>query len=337
MKKIISFAISLIIGLGLFILVLERVGIQNIFESIKELNPLIAGLAVAVFLVAFLVSTFRWGLILKTKGYRLPFIQLLIAKLSDFAVSYVTPVIYVGGEWVRSYIIKKEANVPMVKGLASVIVDKIMDIIMGALMLLLGAFVLLVKIDSAQSLYLALAMIILSLGCLLFLYSRISKNEKIFVGFIRFFGLNKIKYVDHNTEKIHQMEDEIYGFFRNQPRAFLWTLLLGIAETILSLIVFKIILIALSFNIPFVLIILIRAIAMLISLIPIPAALGVYEGSIAFAFGLLSLEVHMGVVFSLIIRCLYLILVALGLVSLSHFGIKLTRAMAFKEFNGNSS
>jgi len=67
--------------------------------------------------------------------------------------------------------------------------------------------------------------------------------------------------------------------------------------------------------------------------IPIPGAIGTYELAMAVIFTLLGIGAETGVAFSLIMRCLNIVIVSIGMIFLSHFGIKLTKAVIHNKKN----
>ncbi len=335
MKKLFYSLISLIIGILFLIYALKRAGLENIGEAISELTTLGFLLSLLIYLLIFYIGTIKWSLVLRSEGYKIPLLKIILAEFSGFTVSYITPFFYIGGEGVRAYVLKKQTNIPFGKGLASIISDKILTLIACGILFILGAFLLVFNANSFKGYLVAALMFLMSFSGFIFFYSMIKGKKKFFVGLLKILGLTRIRYLKRNEEKIHQIEEEVQTFFRDRPKQLTLGIILGCIKIFLSLVLFKIILIFLGYNISFYFIVLIRALSLLISLVPIPGALGIYESSFGFAFESLGLHTSIGVVLGLILRALDVIALIIGLIFLYRFGIKLMINLIFKGNNHN--
>ncbi len=82
----------------------------------------IVGNLLAVF-VAWLLS---WYVLLRSAGVRVPWRTLAGSLVSGFAVGYLTPSMYLGGEPVRAYAVANRAGVPMALVMATVVLERLL-------------------------------------------------------------------------------------------------------------------------------------------------------------------------------------------------------------------
>jgi len=127
MRKLLLFLISLLIGVGLFIWIGKTVGWQEIKNSFLVFTGW-QGMAIfGLTLLIMLIGTWKWKEILKGVGAEISFRDLWRAYLASFSIRYLAPTIIVGAEIFQSYILKNRNSVPWSKGMASVIIDRIIE------------------------------------------------------------------------------------------------------------------------------------------------------------------------------------------------------------------
>jgi len=323
MKKFILTAVSLLIGGIILGVAVSTSGLKNILQIVHSLRWLwLLGVPV-FFSVVFILDAWRWEIVLKYSGYRTTFGRLIVAKLAGFAICYITPIMYVGGEGAQGYILKKEANVPLVKGLSTIIVDKAVESLMVLIFFIICGCLMLWRLSNPIYVGLAGFLIAGSIVALLVFFWQIHRGRKFFVALLDWFHLDKIDFIARRKHRVEVLEDDIYNFFRTHKKALWKTLGISVLSTIAYILLFICVLQALNYQINLALIMILRGLAIFVSLIPVPAALGIYEGSFGFAFSGIGLDPSAGVAFSLIMRTLYILWSALGIAYISHFGIKL--------------
>jgi hypothetical protein len=319
-----SFFISIILGLAIFVLVFWKIGLTKIITILSLISPLQFLLALCVMLLAILVSVLKWRIILKTQGYNINFIKLFFIKLVGYSVSYIIPSANLGGEPARVIILKKESDIPLTKNIASVIVDKSLELTIGFLFLLLAVFLLLISHTLPRN---TLAVLLFTIGFFLIMlylfYTKTLSNKGFFSSIIRFFRIDRISYIQNIKKDIEKTEEQISRFFRKQKKEALITIALSVITQIIFVINYKLIFSFLGYNITITHALLILSLSSFAYVIPIPGAIGTYELAMAVILTLLGMEAETGVAFSLIIRCLNIVIVSIGMTLLSHFGIKL--------------
>ena len=140
MKRRWRFVLSVVIGLGLLGGVLYWVGWRRIFAEMRALG--VAGITgiVGSVLLAMAAWTLSWWIILRTYGIRLPLPQVIGARLSGYAISYLTPTLYFGGEPVRALMVTGRTNAPTTRVFATVFLERLLGGMSMILFILVGSF-----------------------------------------------------------------------------------------------------------------------------------------------------------------------------------------------------
>lgn len=333
-KKIFLLFLSLFTGIGLFIFVLNKIGLKEIF-NILSIFSFWKGLIIFLFLLLEMtILTWRWSIILKSQGYKASFKKLFIAKIVGFSVNFITPILYTGGEPARAYVLEKETKIPFADGMTSIIIDEIQDIVCGSLLFMLSLLFLIINFKIPQYILVPLTLIISgALAFWIYFYINIRKNQGFFTSIINFLKLNKLSFFKNNKDSIIKSENEIINFFKYKEKAFFSTFLITALSLIMSLGNCKLILYFLNYNLSLKEIVFIKILFIIAYLIPIPAALGSLEGIGAVVFIILGLNAGAGITYALVVRIFYVIIAGMGMIFLSHFGVKLTKFFLNKDLD----
>jgi len=338
MKKILLFILSLVIGIALFIGVLYYIGLDDLKSAFTSFSWATIAVVVALTFLQIFIIIYRWQLILAAQGDKLPFKKLLAPKFVGFAVSYLTPGLYVGGEPVRAYLLKRNTGVRLSHGFASIIVDKILDFTYP-LPFLIGALIYaMFKYDISWEAVSAFVLVLLGLIVLLgFFYVQTYRGKGFFSSLIIFLRLNRIRFIKKYFEKILYFEGMIITFFNKQPALFTKGLSLSLLGGIVVFIQFIVILHALGIQADIVQILVMMVFMILAFLVPLPASLGSFEASQVIVFSALGHPASIGVAFVLIFRMAELGKLAVGLTFLSNIGLKFLRSIPKNGNNNNHS
>lgn len=122
----------------LVVWVLASVPLPSVLSTLGELS-LYEVVILAIF-NALLILSFaaRWWLILRAKEHKIPYLQLAGYRLAAYSVSYLTPGPHFGGEPLQAYLASKRHNLPASDIVASVLVDKLLELIVNFSFLLVG-------------------------------------------------------------------------------------------------------------------------------------------------------------------------------------------------------
>lgn len=323
MKKIYFFLVSLAIGIFLFVGIFKTVGTEEIWEAFLSF-PLFGIIWVLIFTFFFLFfGAWRWQVILENEGYKLPLKDVLLAWIAGFAIAYFAPILVVGDEVLKIYILKKKFFIPLQKSTMSVIVDDVLlDGTLFFLVIIFGIlFFIFEKIFIPFKLWMIFFILLFPVGGLVFFYLRAFKKQSIIKiierPLLKFFN-NKIANGIVNCEK------EIFDFFKvknkNMQKATSLTILRWLSNLFRSWGV----LYFLGIKINFFQALAILGFTNLACLLNLPAALGAHEAIQAFVFLNFNFSPATAIAFTLILRAFDVLLGICGIFLIFRFGVKFT-------------
>lgn len=322
MKKILLLLISFLIGIALFVWVLRMVGwqeIKNVFLNFTGWQGLIIlGLTVLM----ALVGTWRWKEILKREGTNISFKSLLNPYLAGFAVMFLAPVLLWGGEIFRSYILKERNSIPWSKGMASVIIDRILEWTANLTVIFFGGliFLFMIGFPPVKLGIIFTGLFLIFLAAISFFYFKCIKKESIVAFFIR-----------NNHKQPLETEKEIFKFFQPQKTAMWKAFILSFLKSAIMCFRVWLLILFLGKSITILPALSILGFSYLAVMIPIPTALGSHEAIQTFAFNSLGLGISAATAFTMIIRGVELIIALVGVIILFRLGIILIKKAFFKK------
>ena len=125
----------------LVFLFLRFAPVDAIWRALRSLQVWQLGVLVVLNLAVLALFVGRWGLILHSFGQKVPFIRLLGYRLAGFGLSYFTPGPQIGGEPLQVYLLAHKQGVPSTSAVASVVFDKILDVLGNFTFLVIGLLV----------------------------------------------------------------------------------------------------------------------------------------------------------------------------------------------------
>lgn len=111
---------------------------QEILESFKSVNYFWVFVAFIINMLSHVVRTLRWQLLFKPMGYKPKFGITFSAVMTGYLANLAVPRL---GEVVRCGILDRYAKIPLQKGLGTVITERIVDVLVFGLAILLGFLV----------------------------------------------------------------------------------------------------------------------------------------------------------------------------------------------------
>src|SRR4030042_758613 len=145
LKKIFLFLFSLIVGVVLFFIVLNAVGWQEVKEALRIFTGWHGLLIILLSFLVVVIGTWRWKAILEDLGVQMPMKRLFGPYLAGFSLMFLVPVLIWGGETFRSYALKQEHLISWPKGMASVIIDRILEWTVNLLVIFAGGTFFILK------------------------------------------------------------------------------------------------------------------------------------------------------------------------------------------------
>ncbi|MCE7988049.1 MAG: UPF0104 family protein [Caldilinea sp. CFX5] len=308
-----GFQLTLLLLLLLFGWWLLRTSqLQEIGRIVQQLTLAKGAFLVAANLLVLLTLAGRWWLFLFGLGHRLPFLALLRYRIAAFAVSYFTPGPHFGGEPLQVYLVHQRHDVPTATAIASVTLDKVLEMTINFAVLAVGALLILQQETLTTTLISrprpALVSVLLLLPA---------------VGLVVWVGRQRLAHrVNHKAlsgrlarwlDVLKQSWGQMVDLWRSKPALFLaagavsllsWGALIGEFWYMTA---------ALELDLGFT-----QAMTLLFAmrvaiLLPMPAGLGALEAGLALATTALGLSPAAGLSMSLLIRLRDVLLGLLGL------------------------
>jgi len=111
--------------------------LAQIYDAAAQLGPVALLVLLIPSLIMYVVEAYGQKVTLGLSAKDIPFWRVLAIRTAGEVVDMTTPTVYVGGEPLKAYLLRKH-HVPMVEGLASVIISKTTMTIAEVLFILLG-------------------------------------------------------------------------------------------------------------------------------------------------------------------------------------------------------
>ncbi|MFC1700767.1 lysylphosphatidylglycerol synthase transmembrane domain-containing protein [Patescibacteria group bacterium] len=334
MKKFLLVFLSLVLGIIFFVFALQKFSWEQIWNSANILSWWQFLLVMFLFLISFLISIFRWKFIISSRSKEKVFFwTALKARVVGFTLSYLTPSVYFGGEALRGMILNEESNLDWTTNIFSIIVDKAIDMTVGAMIMLFGLAYILIYFNLPNWLNLIIwSVVFIWLVSGYLFYSRAFRGKGFFTSLINFFWLNRVGKVKKLSSNIQDIEHSIYEFVHN-TRYLISAFVLAFAGRMFYLCAAWLIITFLQVKVNIFQVLGFMAVTAIMYFVPVPGSLGIHETSQAIFFNLFGLGGYNGVAFTLIIRVLQIIGVIIGLSFLFLFQIKVWKHKAFGGLN----
>jgi len=331
MRKILLLLFSFLVGIGLFIWIGKIVG----WEEIKNSFLVFTGwYGVAIFLLTLLImliSVWRWQEILKGSGSKISIKELFAPYLAGFSVMFLAPILLWGGEIFRGYILKKNNSIPWPKGIASVIIDRILEWTTNLVVIFFGVlfFLLIIDFPPIKLGIVFGGVFLLFVGGIGYFYLKVFKKESMARTFFNIFGLKSLS----QNNGILDTEREIFDFFKLKKKALWKTFGLSFLRTGAMYARVWLLIIFLGKSVSALSILSVLGFTYMAAMIPIPTALGSHEAIQIFAFNSLGLGASVATAFTMIIRGAELIVALAGAAILFKLGITLLKNTLFENHN----
>lgn len=325
--------VSLLIGFGLFIWVLKFVGWQGIKNSLLIFTSWKGLVIFGLTLLMMLTGSRKWKEILKGEGINVPFLDLFKVYLAGFSVMFLAPVMFLGGEIFRGYVLKEKNSVPWPKGIASVIIDRILDWTINLVFVFLGVLIFLLMIGSPPRNLIIIfgGVFLFFLFGISFFYFKVIKRESMARFILEVFGLEKF----NQAESILEIEKEIFNFFKPQKISMWKSFILAFLMAGIFYCQAFILIYFLGGKIGALSALSILGFIYLAAMIPIPTSLGSHEAIQTFAFTALGLGASLAPAFTMIIRGAELIVALAGAIILYRLGINFLKTTLYKKTNNS--
>ncbi len=267
-----------IIGIGLFIYILIRVGISQIIDEITKANLFFLLVAMFFVFAALITGTLKWFVIAHKQKIKVPFWEAFRINLMCFFYGFITPSKV--GHIMRAGYLKKYNNQHLGKGVSNYVLDKMMDLFSLVFLAIVFSFTFrnLISIN-----YFYFALIGLTfLVFLLIIFRKEYRSKSILKVFYRLIP-KKMK---------GKVKNEFHLFYKDMPKKkyFILFFLFHVINWVVIYTITFFVGISLGINISFLYFLAILPIATLIGQIPITiSGLGIREATMIKLFGLLGI------------------------------------------------
>ena len=329
MRKVLLFLISLSVGIGLFIWIGKTVGWQEIKNAFLVFTGWHGMAIFGLTLLMVLIGNWKWKEILRGENVKISFGELFKPYLAGFSVMFLAPILLLAGEFFRGYILKAQNAIPWSKGMASVLIDRILEWTANLVVIFFGVlfFLLIIGLPPIKLVIIFGGAFLFFAGGISYFYINAIRRKSMAKFFLRILGVEKF----NQANNILDVEKEIFDFFKPKKKSmwrgfglsFLragamylraWLLILFLGKEISALPALSI----LGFT-------------YLAVMIPIPTALGSHEAIQTFAFSSLGLGLSAATAFTMIIRGAELLIALVGVIILYRLGIGLVKNTLFKK------
>jgi len=209
-------------GLLVLVLIIWQIGPQRIYDAAAQLGPVALLVMLIPSTVMYAIEAYGWKVTLGPSAKDIPFWRVLAIKTAGEVVNLTTPAGYIGGEPLKAYLLTKH-HVPMVEGLASVVIAKTTKTIAEVLFILLGITLAFWMVDNDGSLGQTVVAALVSVTLLLLVISSLvfAQRKGFFTWLLEFtrkIGL-KIRFLETREEQLRSLDRMILEYYRHNRRA----------------------------------------------------------------------------------------------------------------------
>ena len=319
-KKIALILISFLIAGIIFYFVFDRVGAEEIWQEFFSFSPAGIFWVLILTIIFILLGTWRWQLILRDRGDKFSLKDLMPPLITGFGISYFTPFAVLGGEAFRGYYLKKKFSFSWSKGIVSIFIDKIFEMSVFFLIIILGIiFFIFETLTISSSIRIILLVVLFPIiGLLIFYFKAFKKQSiaKLVEGPIKKFTNDNVADVVLTHEK------EIFDFFKIGNKNMWYVISLSFVRGVVNWLRSWAILYFLGLKVGGAVAFSVVAFTNLSYLFPLPAALGSHEALQAFSFFALGLMAEKAIAFTLILRAFDIFVAVVGLFIIFRFSAK---------------
>jgi uncharacterized protein (TIRG00374 family) len=221
--------VLLVLGLATLIGLVVHIGPDRIYRAGASLGAVGVAVMLLPSTVMYLLDCLGWRFTLGQHTVAVPFSRLFVIRTAGELVNATTPTAYVGGEPLKAHLLK-QYSIPMVEGLASVIVAKtamtIAQIVYILLGIGLGVWILLPS-GSTQAGHVSGMAAVVSLGLLAFATAMfvVIQRRGLFTLLFTVLGRCRIRVapLEARRETLLALDKSIISFYTHARAPFLFS------------------------------------------------------------------------------------------------------------------
>lgn len=320
-KKILVILLSFVLGLVIFIRVVNDIGWRAIQDALYVFTGWNGLIILALTFLSIAIGAWKWQEILG-EGNKVPFRKLFGFYLAGYSVMFLMPIIFWGGEFLRAYALKDKYAVPWPKSMASVAIDRILEWTINLLIIFTAGFILVFSAGlpiRRLSAFLA-ALFIALLAGLVFFYFKCIRKESI-VGLL----------LRSKQNQAIETEKEIFSFFKMKNASMWRAFFITFLKSLILYIRAFLLIIFLGKKAGAAVIFSIFGFSYLAAMVPFPAALGIHEATQIFVFKSFHLENYTAAAFTMMMRWAEIFVALFGIMALFFIGATLLKSAILKK------
>jgi glycosyltransferase 2 family protein len=213
----------LVVGLLTLLFLVWHIGPERIYDAATQLGPVALILLLVPSSIMYVIDAYGWKVTLGPSAKSIPFWRVLAIRTAGEVVNMTTPTAYVGGEPIKAYLLTRH-QVPMVEGLASVVIAKTTMTIAEVVFILLGIALAFWTTGADGSSGQTVAAALVSVGLLVLVTAAFVfvQQQGLFTSllkFVRKIGLT-IHYLEVREKKLFSLDRTILDFYRDNRLTF---------------------------------------------------------------------------------------------------------------------
>lgn len=313
LKKTLFFAAAILAGLGLFTFLIWRTGATATYESLVAFGVLPCLGFIGISLLNFTLYSLRWQIIVNDMApqHRLSLSRVFMHRMSGFAAGYLTPASQIASEPIRVAMLRTD-GVPLKEATGSVVLDLVFEISAVVVFMVSGIVLAVTQgLGGTDAMVGAVGFIALLVVFLIAFFWRMARGSGFFSSGMRVFRLQKVVRLQQLYHWVVETEGLMSKFFVGKPLILAFIVLLSIVMVSFKAVETYFLIHFFGVDLTIRDTFLLATLPGIVLLLPVPAGLGVYEGSNAAIFSLLGLQLN-AVAYTAIIRVRDFVFIMLG-------------------------
>ncbi|MDD5466229.1 MAG: lysylphosphatidylglycerol synthase transmembrane domain-containing protein [Anaerolineales bacterium] len=314
-KRLLCLAVCLAI-LALMAWALRDVSPAQVCLALRQVTLGQLLLLAAVNAGILLLFSCRWWCLLRAQGFRLPYLALASYRLAAFGVSFFTPGPQLGGEPLQVYLVHKRHALPGAAAIASVTLDKLLELLANFAFLSLGIYLAARGEVFAAHLPVATALPALALFLLPGVYlAYVFMGKTPLTSLLRssWLPIERIPRLVGAREAVASAEGELVSLLQGEAKTLIVALGLSLVVWLALLGEYWLAARFVGLHLTFIQIVALLTAARLAFLSPLPGGFGVVEASQVLALQAMGLDPAAGLSLVLLARARDMLLGLLGL------------------------
>jgi len=173
--------------------------------------------------VANLLHAAGWRHCIAGPARRIGLLRLFRMAMAGFAINYLTPTASLGGEVTKATLLAEGRHAP--EAISSVLMDKLCLAIAHLLLVILGSFFLIGRVELPDHLLLALVASGLLIACGMIVFLLLQKYGRL-GGFLRWLAARRMgsPFLQAAARQISQVDEALKAFYRGRPGDLVWSI-----------------------------------------------------------------------------------------------------------------